>query len=108
MQTTHDGCTHKTSKTMTKQIKTMREDGATAAKTEKVNARLEVLGDCLRELRQDAGLTIRLASQFSKKSSRTVQNSEYGRHIDIETLLDLCDIYGAQVKIEKGRKYLYL
>lgn len=93
---------------MTKQTKTMKEDGATAVKAEKVNARLETLGDCLRELRQDAGLTIRLASQFSKKSSRTIQNSEYGRHIDIETLLDLCDIYGAQVKIEKGRKYLYL
>lgn len=93
---------------MTKQIKTMKEEGASAAKVEKVNTRLETLGDCLRELRQDSGLTIRLASQFSKKSTRTVQNSEYGRHIDIETLLALCDIYGAQVKIEKGRKYLYL
>lgn len=86
----------------------MKTDGETPTKVEKVNTRLEMLGDCLRELRQDAGLTIRLASQFSKKSTRTVQNSEYGRHIDIETLLALTDIYGAQVKIEKGRKYLYL
>lgn len=68
-------------------------------KAERDDARLKKLGNALRELRQKADMTIREAADLTGLSTRTIQNSEAGKSIEITTLLQLANCYNYAIEI---------